>query len=394
GAHATADRYTYVPLIGLFIIIAWGGADLVTGLRSRHALLGRTLGGAAALVLAASMACSWLQTRHWRDPVALFAHALETMPGHPTLLTNLGDALESQGNLDAAIDHYRQALQVTPDYVPAHSNLGEALRSQGKLNEAIRHFRQAIKLRPDSAYTRTQLGAALRSQGKVNEAIDHFRQALRIDPDYAPAHSELGVALVSQGKLNEAVSQYHQALRIDPDYAAAHNNLGTALHSQGYLDEAILHYRAALRIAADNPNGHTNLAFALQSQGKLNEAIDHYRQALRIKPDWPAPMNGLAWILATHPITGAREPNQAIELAERAAKLTQHHSAAVLDTLAAAYAAAGRFDRAVTTAQEALELATNAQTATLADQIRTRLERYRQHKPYREPAQAQDAIRP
>jgi tetratricopeptide (TPR) repeat protein len=354
------------------------------------------------------------------EAITYYRQALKINPGAGDAHNRLGIALESRGHLDEAIAHYREALQLRPDFVEAHINLGIALRTQGKLDEAISHFRRALQIRANSSEAHVNLGIALESQGSLDEAIIQYRQALQIRPDFVEAYNNLGMALTAQGKLDEAVSHYQRALELKPDSVEAHDNLGIALASQGKLDEAISHYRRALELKPDSVEAHNNLGIALASQGKLDEAISQfhqvlqakpgfaeahnnlgmafqsqgkleaaiscYRQALKIKPGWTAPMNGIAWILATHPNFLVRTGDMAIRLAERAAELSQYQNFEILDTLAAAYAAGDRFDRAVSIAQAALELASAAKLNPQANQIRKRLELYKQSKPYREPA--------
>jgi Flp pilus assembly protein TadD len=159
-----------------------------------------------------------------------------------------------------------------------------------------------------------------------------------------------------------------------------HYEIGTTLAQQGRLDEAIIYFRKALRIKPDFADAHYSLAMALEAQGILNEAIYHYNQALSIEPNWPLPLNGIAWILAEHPDPNMRNPRQAVELAEKAARLTNYQDASILDTLAAGYASAGRFDKAVVTAQKALSLALAEGNDQLINHIRKRLEIYGQAK--------------
>jgi tetratricopeptide (TPR) repeat protein len=327
GGHALADRYTYVPLIGLFVIVAWGGAELATALRERHERLGRAVTPAVVSVLAALAVCSWVQTRHWRDSIALFEHALEVTPRNRSMSFNLGNELRRKGRPQEAIFHYRAALWVKPNDVKVHNNLGLALWSQGEQDEAMRHYREALDANPAFAEARGNLanalrsrgeldeaveqyhralrdkpqlvqaqnglGIALRAQGRLDEAIVQYREALEIEPDYAEAHTNLGLALQSQGKLEEAVRQHRQALRFKPELAAAHNNLGIVLESQGQLDETVGHYREALRIAPGLATAHHNLGNALRAQGNLGDAIRHYEEALRIDPAHAAAQENL-----------------------------------------------------------------------------------------------------
>ncbi len=327
------------------------------------------------------------------EAVSHYRRAIQLRPDHALAHNNLGVELQSQGKLDEAIRHYRRAMRAKPDYADAHTNLGLALVAQGHLDAAIHHYRRALRIDPDFAEAHYNLGVALRSQGELDEAIVHYRQALRLRPDYADAHYNLGNALVAQGKLDQAISSYRQALRVRPNDADALFNLGAALKSQGRLDEAIWHYRQALRLKPEDAKAYNSLGGLLAVTGRLDEALEHFRKTVRLKPDWPVPLNGMARILATHPDAKVRDPSQAIKLAEHAAELTSYRNATVLDTLAAAYAAAGRFDDAVTTAQNALDLALDA-AGPQAPDIRKRLELYKQRKPYREPVHPPDQPRP
>ncbi|PYV39525.1 MAG: peptidase S1, partial [Acidobacteria bacterium] len=247
-------------------------------------------------------------------------------------------------------------------------------------DEAIAQYRQALQLKPTFVEAHNNLGLALASQGRLDEAIAQYRQALQLNPRYVEAYDNLGTGLASAGKLDEAISQFRQALQLKPDSPEAHNNLGIALASQGRLDEAVTQFRLALQTKPAFAEAHNNLAMALQSRGNLEEAIKCYRQALKNKPDWPAPMNGIAWILATHSDSYGPTGNVAVGLAERAAELTQYRELEILDTLAATYAAAGRFERATTTAQAALSLASAAKLDRRANEIRRRLKLYKQGK--------------
>ena len=228
-----------------------------------------------------------------------------------------------------------------------------------------------------SAEWHCEFGAMLVRLGKVQEAIDHYEQALRLKPDLAVAHYDLGIALAGQSKVQEAINHYEQALRIEPDYAEAHNNLGIALVRLGKMQEAIEQYQQALRIRPDYAEARYNLGNAWVRLGWLQEAIDNYEQALRIQPDFADACNNLAWLLATHGPAEGGDAVRAVDLAQQACELTGNRQAGHLDTLAAAYAAAGRFREAVATAQKAIELARAAGQPKLVAEVEARLELYR-----------------
>ncbi len=244
GAQAMADRYTYVPLVGIFIILAWGGHELSAHWRNRE----RARVALAAGALCALTACTWLQTARWRDTVTLFKHTLEVTQRNPMAHGILGTALGRRGEVDESIVHYRAALRLRPGLAEAHNNLGIALFRKGELDEAVEHYREALSLKPDHPTAHTNLGAALYTQGRLEEAVAHYREALRMKPDSPETHNNLATALDAQGRVAEAIQHYEEALRLRPSDAKAHKNLGVTLYQQGRFDEAAAHFEAALRI--------------------------------------------------------------------------------------------------------------------------------------------------
>lgn len=228
GSQAMADRYTYLPSIGLFLICAW--------------ILGGTAAGRPRLraPLAAAAVCALLllglqahrQAGFWRDSITLYRHTLEVAPDNPIILLNLGSELAMQGKSDEALDCYREALRLDPGSARVHTALGDALAKKGEHAEAMKHLRQAIDLDPKLAHARNSMGVLLMSQNRWNEAVPYLRDAVAIDPADADAHNTLGAALLFQGRVQEAVEEFRTALRLRPDFAAAQNNLRTALAAQ------------------------------------------------------------------------------------------------------------------------------------------------------------------
>jgi tetratricopeptide (TPR) repeat protein len=225
GAQAMADRYSYIPLIGLFIMAAWGVRDLTKRVPHRDGMLALL----AAAVLVPSAAATWRQTGYWRDSASLYRHTLKVTTGNCLIHDNLGLTLERQGDLDAAILEYREALRINPLYQRSLANLGLALARKGELDAAI----------------------------------GLYHEALRISPDYREVHNNLGLALARKGELDAAIREYRQALGIKPDYVEAHNNLGVALARNGDLGAAILEFRAALQISPNDTEALANLERAL-----------------------------------------------------------------------------------------------------------------------------------
>ncbi len=308
--------------------------------------------------------------------------ALALRPQFTAARENLGNALSALGRHEDAIDLFRAALKNDPDVPEAHFNLGLAFETQGRPDDAIRCYRRALKIRADYPEAHYNLGMALAARGRADKAIEHYRLALRARPDYAEAHNNLGNALARGGRLDEAVIHFRQAVRIKPDLAEALNNLAHALAKKGRLDEAIETYRRAVGARADYAQAHAGLGALLMVRGRLDRALTHFQEAHRLQPDRPMTLNGLAWILATHPVADVRRPQEAVDLARRAAQMTRSRNPAILDALAAALAATGQFDEAVKTAQAALEQAEAAGVRDLADKIRRRLGGYRQGRPH------------
>jgi tetratricopeptide (TPR) repeat protein len=344
------------------------------------------------------------------EAIAEYKLALEINPDHAGTHNNFGLALVRRGQVDEAIAHYRKALEINPDFVNANNNFGLALAGRGQFDEAIAHFQRALKVKPDFADAHYNLGVVLMGRGRVDEAIAHYQKALEVKPDYADAHVNLGNALRDRGQINEAIAHYQKALEIKPDLAEAHYNLGVALADRRQFAEAMAQFRRALESKPDYVDAHANLGAALAQLGRLDEAIAHFQKALELKPDSAgtrqnlelalsqrngrpttldqrrellrqhpndiALLNNIAWTLATSPDA------EAVELAERALKLSGDGEPAILDTLAAAYAESGRFPDAVRTAQQALTLATRQNKAALADALRARIRLYQAGLPY------------
>jgi Flp pilus assembly protein TadD len=281
GEFAMADRYTYLPSLGVLILVVWGAYQLARPWRP--AVLALLAGGSAAILLC--LAVTRQQLGYWKNSESLFRHALDVTKDNWLAHNNLGTIFDQKGQLDKAIRQFQEALRLKPDYADARNNLGIALVKKGQTDEAIRQYQQALRPNPDFAEAHNNLGAAFYQQGRTGEAIPQFQQALRLKPDYADAHYNLGVALYMKGQLDDAIRQFQEALRLRPGNADAHNNLGYALNQQGQTDEAIRQLHEALRLKPDYAEAHNNLGAALARKGQTDEAIRQYREALRLKPD-------------------------------------------------------------------------------------------------------------
>jgi tetratricopeptide (TPR) repeat protein len=251
-----------------------------------------------------------------------------------------------------------------------------------KRTEDIAGYTKILLADPNNPVRHDQVAMLLLSAGQLDQAIGHMRESLKLDPKSAPTHYNLGLALSAQRKLDQALAEFREAVRLDPDHADANNNAGAMLHLAGRLGEAASYYRRAIQLRPDNAEAHSNLGRLYTAMSQDRAAADEFRKAIDVRADHPSALAGLAWVLATSADPAVRNHQEAVGTAEQAAALTGNADPAALDTLAAAYAAAGDFVRATSTAERALTAASRAGNTTLAEQIRARLRLYRGRQPY------------
>jgi tetratricopeptide (TPR) repeat protein len=262
GKHSMADRYTYIPLVGIFILLTWGAVDLAKKL----GLQKNTLAAAAGTVLAALVAVTWVQVSYWQNSVILFEHALAVTSGNYLAHTNLGVALNRNGKGEEAASHYLEAIRINPNFSSTQFNLANYYAARGNKEEAYRHYQEAIRIRPDYANAHSNLGVLLASQRSFEEAAAQYEKALRIEPANAGFHYNYGVALANLGRLPEAAGQFRDALALRANYAEAHNDLGKVLMMEGKTAEAASHFREALWIRPNFTEARRNLDIVLESQ--------------------------------------------------------------------------------------------------------------------------------
>ena len=278
--------------------------------------------------------------------------------------------------LEGDIAGYRTMLEIDPDNAQLHADLGFVYVSAGRIAEAVVQFEESIRLAPQTAAAHYALGTVLLEQRRLEPARRHFLEAVRLNPDFAAAHNNLGIVNHAEGKLPEAVASYSEALRVDGSDHRALYNRGRASAALGRYTEAITDYQASLRISPDDAATIAGLASVLASSGQVVEAIAQYRRALAIQPDERGALVDLAWLLATgdSPI---RAPDEAVHLARRAAELTAHQNAVVLETLAVATRAAGDSTASIRHLEAALALARNQGQTDLVLRLETRLSAWR-----------------
>ncbi len=316
GAQARADRYTYVPMVGLTIMLAWGLADVVESWpRSRNVVAGCAIAAGIACVAATSA-----QVQYWRDGGSLFQHAIDSTERNDIAEHNLGTFLMNiPGRSSEAIEHLEAALKIRPGSPKVHTDLGTAFSSlPGRLPDAVEQYKAALQIDPGLAITHNNLGNTLSKMDRLPEAVEEYQTALRINPGYAEAHNNLGSALARMGRIPEAVTQFREALRLQPGYEEARRNLanaqnptaaadreysvGLALAKQGKGLEAAGHFEAALRVQPDRAEIHNNLGVVLaRIPGRQPEAIRHFQEAVRLRPDYADAHVNLGLALAEVP---------------------------------------------------------------------------------------------
>ncbi len=353
GFQAMADRYTYLPLIGPSMALVWFVADLAAPSVNRRF----AAAVAASLALLVLAGCAFRQTMFWRDSRTLWTRAVRCTADNYVAYHNLGNALSSSGLLAEACAAYENALRIDPAFAEAHYDLAGAL----------------VALNGHRVPT------------VDDEAQWHYEKALELRPKYPKAHINLGLLLVDRGQVAAASDHFQKALDLDPGSALAHNNLGITLMSSARYVEAVRHYRKAIELDPEFPQAHANLGHVLAVLGQSAEAEAELRGFLRAQPDHPVVLGWLAWLLATAPDGTVRSGHQAVELAQKAAQLTNYRDPGILDALAAAYAETNRFQEATETAAAARDLATAGGNTALAAKIQRRSELYRKSQPFRQP---------
>jgi tetratricopeptide (TPR) repeat protein len=413
GDQALADRYTYLPAIGLFIMLAWGGAELAV----RFPVIKLF----AAAVGLAMLAATWTQIHYWKDTRTVFERALQVTQNNYLALTLLGSIRAGDGDLGGAMELYREALRVKPNYSQAHFFLARGLEEQGKAGQAESEYALALRLNPWFEQAHIFLGLLLAREKKYDQASAQYQAVLRINPRSATAHNDLARLLQTQGRLDESLRHYAAALQYDSSLAQAHNNLGIVCLQKGRLAEGAAQLREALRLNPGNVETEYNLALALNQQqqwkeaaemwrrvaparpnnadaqyqyglalaheGKTREAMSQYAHALLLTPDFAEALNELAWIAATDPRPELRNGGQAVAMAGRACELTGRRQPAMLLTLAAAYAETGQFSEALAAAEQGQDAAKAKGNKQLEEKAARMKEALGKRQPFRQAPQ-------
>jgi tetratricopeptide (TPR) repeat protein len=327
GGQARADRYTYIPLIGVFVMISWGLGEFATKWHWKRPII--TV--CATLILTACALRTSDQLAYWSNTELLFQHTLSVTRDNYLALKYLGFQFASEGRLDEAVAYYRDSLRIRPGFgdtlndlgnvlvqkkqyveaedqfqtalradpgfLPAHYNFANLLVTLGRTNEAIEHFETVLRSKPDHSATRYQLGCVMTATGRQQEAIIQFETLLKLEPDYPDARHRLGSVLSDRGEWDDAIRQLRLAAKQKRDAPDVENDLAVALSKSGLFDEAIIHFRRVTQLSPNVASAHNNLANALVEAGKLSEAMREYNEALRLNSNALMTHVNLAFLL-------------------------------------------------------------------------------------------------
>jgi tetratricopeptide (TPR) repeat protein len=339
GIQCMADRYSYVPMVGLFIAATWAAIEFV---RVRNVLI-----TASVIAIAACCVLTPIQVSYWKDSEQLFLHAVAVTDGNYLAYNNLGYYLSNKGQPERAMVFYKKSLEIKPNYDDAHNNLGYCLAAQGKYWDAIEEYKKALGINRNLTEAHNNLGNALSNVNEVDAAIHEYRIAIEESPTHADAHNNLGIALAMKGQFEEAIEHFKLAVKYKDNYASAHSNLGNAYAVQGNdlltkgntnaaearFDLAIAEYKECMRIAPQDPQAHNNLGNVLAQRNKMDEAIAEYLKAIAIKNENPEAHFNLGFAYAK---LGKRADAEAEDLTALKQKPTSTDAANQLQMLRAA----------------------------------------------------------
>ncbi|MBF0119935.1 MAG: tetratricopeptide repeat protein [Desulfobacterales bacterium] len=315
GSQSMADRYTYIPFIGIFIIVAWGLSQFTY----KKIIF--------SIIIIVFSILTWRQVSYWENSQTLFKHSVDVDEKNIMAYNNLSAALIKDKKIDEAIEYLNKAIKIKPKNIDTnvnlclalgkqnksseaiiycyramkmknipketHNSIGNALEQLGHVNEAIKEYYKALKLNPDYAGVINNLGSIFAKQGDINRAMTYFKDTIKIDPNFVEAYNNIGNILCQENKIPEAIIYYNKALEIDNDYADAHYNLGNIFRDKGDYNKAIIHFKDAIRIKPEHNEAHNNLGIILAQQGYIKDAIYHFKEAIKIKPEFKDAYNNL-----------------------------------------------------------------------------------------------------
>ena len=346
GDQAMANRYMYLPMLGLLIIIALAGKELI----AKHPRLKTVAAIMGVISLSCLLVLTRMQVRHWQNSVTLFEYALSVTEDNAITENSYACALFNEDRLSEAEQHFGNALRINPAFDTALIHLARIYLKEGRHNEAISIYEELIKRNYKTAELYYNLAMALGIQEKYSDSIKYFSKSLELNPDDPDTHNKMGIILLAAGKANDSIVQFNESLRIKANQSVVYENLGTAYNQLG----------------------------------KYELAIQNWTRAIELNPGNIDALDKAGWFLAACGEKSAENANQAIVYARRACELTKYVVPEFLDTLGVAFAASGKFADAKAAAEKALNLARKTGKEGLAGEIEKRIKLYEASQPYRE----------
>jgi tetratricopeptide (TPR) repeat protein len=383
------EHRIYLAMAGILTLVVVGGYIGMQKLVRSDVLRWSTAAPLAvstvATVCVLLAILSFERNKDYRDENTMWGDVVSKAPHNYRAHDNYGTTIFVRGDIQGALAHFRKAVELNPEFASAHNNSSVALFRMGKLEEAAEHCRLALTYKTDFAPAMCNYGNVLIAQGKIDEAIAKYKEAVDLKPDYAEAQYCLGNVLVQHGRLAEGIEHLRRAVEINPRNAVAHFNLGVALVQMGNLNEAAQYYENAIKLDPGRAEAHINLGILFYQVGQYPNAVNEWREAIRLQPETVPVLTLLAHLLATYPDAALRNGLEAVALAERAAQRTGGYEPEALRILAEAYAEAGRFPSALSTAQRALEIAKGQGKKQLVDKLQEEINLYKTTSAVREP---------
>jgi tetratricopeptide (TPR) repeat protein len=388
GGQAMADRYMYLSIIGLLFIITWGAKDII----DKHLWLRNAAFASAGVILLILGILTHTQAGYWRNSLTLFGHTLKVTQSNPIAENAYGCALMRADRLKEAEQHLRTAIYIDPSFREPRNNLCIDLVKQNRFDDAITSYKELVNNGVKTPEIYYDLATLLKIQNRNDEAIPYYKSALAINPGFTDARKKLVDIFLKTGRLNEAIEQLNQVRPNDPNYADTRKGIGILLTLKGRIDEAIPYFNEALRTESRTGKVkiYYNIGSAYEQNGRYKEAIRFWNMALELEPNNILISNSAAWLLATTDDTSIEDANRAIVLSERACELTGYKDPSILDTLAAAYAASGKFEDAISTANKAVDSAKATGHKDLANDIQERIKLYQARQRYHQAQKEND----
>jgi protein O-mannosyl-transferase len=315
GEQKMADRFMYMPIIGLFIMGVWGVSESLKNWRHSKNIL-------PILFTAVILTCgslTWVQLHYWKNSYTLLTHALEVTSNNSLAHNNLGLYLSTHGDREDALIHYREALKINPWQPEAHNNIGIILNEEGKTAEALEHFREALKLSPNFEKAQQNIAIVYADQGMTDEALIHFNETLKLNPNNYKALMGIGILWQNRGDNGKALKYYREALKLDPGITGIHYNIGIILYGEGRIDEALTYFQEELRLNPNFAEAYCYMGNILVKQNKFEEALIRYKEAIRLKPDFLDARNNLLYVYKRLGNTeeAARQENEILRLKQQ-----------------------------------------------------------------------------